>query len=612
MKRAIAIARVSTDEQATDDKTSLDTQLAEVRAWCEREGYAVADEVREEGVSVTSDLDRETMPRPFWAAYDRLTGGDVDTIVFLGQDRLSRSNEPLKVALLLSEAAKHRDGIRFVREARADQDPDIAVLVDYIRAISAKQDAQRSAEATLRGRRAKAAKGLKGSGSNLLGYRWLVDENRFETIPAEARVVRLIFNLYTHDRLGGMSRIAEELNVRNVPTPLQSRHPGPQLVHDPDDPAADESGHVKRPPRHEGQRWHGSRVSAILERECYLTGLWYRDGGHVPVEPLVDRETWEAAQQLRRQRPTVAKGGKQRILGNMRTGSRGLVQGRAWCGECGHRLEARSWAERGSRKGGAKAVTVHAYACPNHYRDPVCPLPTRYGPDLDETVWRALRQGLTDRRQFREGVLAYIGQLGARIAELSPELRRAEASLADLRKRRQRTIETFDRVGGDRERFETRVTELDAEIVEAEQPLREQEADTREHNELLARRARLEEALDRYGGEMTIEDETHEAGEPVPFDANAAIRVHYRAPTEEGVPSRGVERLRDSRLSTEETTKQRLVDTCELRIILWADGRVRLEGAVATDLDTGEFDVPSGDATFRPLSRTARRPAGCG
>ena len=42
MKRAIAVARVSTDEQAAgDDRTSIDTQLAAIEAWCARERYEV-------------------------------------------------------------------------------------------------------------------------------------------------------------------------------------------------------------------------------------------------------------------------------------------------------------------------------------------------------------------------------------------------------------------------------------------------------------------------------------------------------------------------------------------------------------------------------------------
>lgn len=67
MKTCIAIARVSSDGQAGEDKSSIDTQLDAIRTWCSDAGYTVVEEVREEGVSVSGDLNPNDA-RPFWAA----------------------------------------------------------------------------------------------------------------------------------------------------------------------------------------------------------------------------------------------------------------------------------------------------------------------------------------------------------------------------------------------------------------------------------------------------------------------------------------------------------------------------------------------------------------
>ena len=60
-KRAILYARVSTDEQARSGY-SLAQQLEALRAYCEREGYKVLEEVQDPGQSGAS-LERPGMDR---------------------------------------------------------------------------------------------------------------------------------------------------------------------------------------------------------------------------------------------------------------------------------------------------------------------------------------------------------------------------------------------------------------------------------------------------------------------------------------------------------------------------------------------------------------------
>ena len=137
MRTCIAVARVSTDEQAADDRTSLDTQLAEIEAWCAREGYEVVDRVREEGVSVTGDLDPEVHPRPFWDAYERLKRAEVDAIVFMSRDRLSRSRQMHAVVGLLAQARGHGDGIRFAGICTGRPPMPVSIRIVWPRCVPA-------------------------------------------------------------------------------------------------------------------------------------------------------------------------------------------------------------------------------------------------------------------------------------------------------------------------------------------------------------------------------------------------------------------------------------------------------------------------------------------
>ena len=165
-KRAIAVARVSTDEQARDGKLSIPTQLDAIAAWCERAGYEVVDRVAEEGVSVTGVFDRED--DPFWGAYQQLKAGEVET-------RLQRTHpaEPQRPAVGRHRAAHGGARVRGrhpVRPGAARRRPGLGldaglhplVVVDRGRPPSQGGHPARAARAARagRGRRGHRAAGL--------------------------------------------------------------------------------------------------------------------------------------------------------------------------------------------------------------------------------------------------------------------------------------------------------------------------------------------------------------------------------------------------------------------------------------------------------------------
>ena len=109
----------------------------------------------------------------------------------------------------------------------------------------------------------------------------------------KAQIVRGIYHRYVHDGMGARA-IARQLDEDEVP------------------------------PGTPGKRWHDSQVQRILRNETYKGTWWYGKARHgldgrrerrytssrrmpgsgVPFPPIVDDETWERVQSLRKQRWT--------------------------------------------------------------------------------------------------------------------------------------------------------------------------------------------------------------------------------------------------------------------------------------------------------------------
>ena len=596
MKRAIAVARVSTDEQAAgDDRTSIDTQLAAIEAWCARAGYEVVERVREEGISVTGVFDRED--DPFWEAYERLKAGAVETIVFNEHTRLSRSDQPWAVTGLLMEARAFGDGIQFVQEPRAG-DPASDSMLAFIRSWSATEDARRRKEATLRGQRARLERGEVGAGIPPLGYRRNPETRRYEVEPHGAEIVRTVFHLYVNE-LRSFAEIADELNARRWPAPR-------------------------------GGRWVKGTIRGIVLREAYATGLYARGLEGVSYElatpPLVDPDVFARAQEIRAGRSQPAPGEKRSTQPGMRTGDRGLVQGLIVCGLCGERVNTPSGRRRGSRRGKAKGTLEHRYRCKAAlaHREG-CQLPELIGWRVDERVWGAIMGVIRDDATFQQAARAYAERLADEIARLSPELRRAQSGVAELEQAQTNLLLGFERASTERQRrrLQARLDELERRKAEAERPLLENAGLARRLARLEADRERILRNVEQYGGAFTVEDqaeiiplEPHEAEEAAaageqpsgrprrpdePFDPHGRVVLRYRGT---GDPSDvGTRRLSLS----EEIGRRELVDLLQTRVTLWPE-RARVEGVVEADLRLGKAVGPPGtaadsDACARVLCR---------
>jgi site-specific DNA recombinase len=87
-KRVAIAARVSTDDQAAEDRSSLELQLEACRSYAQGRGFEVVAEVVEDGVSGAKELaDRPGVVR----VLELTVEGAIEGVIWYKVDRLSRS-----------------------------------------------------------------------------------------------------------------------------------------------------------------------------------------------------------------------------------------------------------------------------------------------------------------------------------------------------------------------------------------------------------------------------------------------------------------------------------------------------------------------------------------
>ena len=247
--------------------------------------------------------------------------GRFDTIVCWKSDRLSRGMYP--AAALMEVVEAHQIRLEAVMDA-------IDMKTFGLMAAIGKIELDNFRERSTLGKRGTAKQGRVPTGGLPYGYR-IGDDGRAEVIEEQAEAVRRIFQMYVHEGIGSPS-IAVRLTDEGIPTQT-----GKTL-------------------------WLQSRVHHILGNATY-TGTWvygkYRhvsteDGMkiydqpedtwiEIPIPKIIDDETWERAQALKKQRSRKAKRNTKVLY---------PLQHLLKCGECGHNFHARAaWTNTSVRNG---------------------------------------------------------------------------------------------------------------------------------------------------------------------------------------------------------------------------------------------------------------------
>jgi site-specific DNA recombinase len=419
MIAAAIYARVSSEAQARENKTSIPEQITACRQHAEQRGYTVA-----EGRIFTDTVSGETDDRPgIKALQEMVQQGSVQVVICLDIDRLARG-WPRKI--LEMEFSDYGTRVEYVIGGYSDTEEG-NLQKDVVSAFAEYENRKRVVRSRM-GKLGKVKRGRPVTSFAPLGYK-IVRENdeqvRFEIHEEEARIVRMIFEWYLHgDGTGGpmgVRTIAHRLTDMGVPT--------------------------KREPWRNGvNHWQHNVVLWILSNETYL-GTWYfnktkrittpgkgkedpkrkrqvpRDREEwigIPVPPLVTPEEFALVQER-------FKGNKERA--KRRQKHTYLFSGRLSCGLCGRRLV------------GKRQYWSHYlyYRCPNReQRRPPCELPFFKEEELDEVIWPWIAGLLTNPQRVREILTAKMNE--GEVVALRKRLSLVDQALAEKEAEYQRLL----------------------------------------------------------------------------------------------------------------------------------------------------------------------------
>ena len=410
MNRAAIYARVSDKSQDTEDKTSISEQIGEMEAYCESKGLNITARYQEVGRGWSKK-------RPeFQRMLADARQGRFDTIVCWKSDRLSRGMYP--AAALMEVVEAHQIRLEAVMDA-------IDMKTFGLMAAIGKIELDNFRERSTLGKRGTAKQGRVPMGGLPYGYR-IGDGGRPEVVEEQAEIVRRIFHMYVHEGMGSPS-IAVQLTDEGIPT---------------------QTGKLL---------WRQSYIHYVLANATY-TGTWVygktrvisTDYGtkeydqprdtwiEVPVPPLVDEETWERAQKLKKQRSRGAKRNTKVLY---------LLQHLLKCGECGHNFHAKSTWRTSSVHNGKK------------YRYDL-PAPRRYyecngmqslrlrcrerhyirAERLEEPIWSEVKRVLQNPDLIVAGIDTLDSQEGGGLEE---EIAQAERDLRSIQMEEDRAIRLF-------------------------------------------------------------------------------------------------------------------------------------------------------------------------
>ena len=402
MKRAFLYCRVS-----TDDHYSLALQEERCRGYAKHKGWQVA-KVRKD---VGSGKDAE---QPGYQELLADVKADaVDVVITYRLDRLSRNVRDVYDFLQRSAEAN----VGFVSTSESfDTTTAMGRAMLGVAAVFAQLTREMIAENVRDGiaKRARSGRYVGGASTPPYGYTYSREKGRLLVEPKEAEVVRQVFDLFAR-RKWGTTRIARYLNQEGTPGKT-------------------------------GAQWSNRTIASMLRSTLCVGKLAYRgaeyEGEH---EPIVDRDLFEEAQELIRQRAPLPPRTQQ---------SQHLLSGIARCGQCGGRMIAHYANYRND-------TTRKSYRACRHAANPyagerACPGMTKSAEKLEAVVLEKVRE-VAASPEFQEAAFA---EARRRLSTDLPAIRREReevvSRLAEMTQRFERWAERLDEGQIDEEQFRIR------------------------------------------------------------------------------------------------------------------------------------------------------------
>ena len=324
-KTAVAYARYSSAGQRD---VSIDQQLADIRAYAQREGYTIVHEYADHARSGFKNTQARSA---FHAMIAAAESGSFDTVLAWKVDRFGRNREDAAIY----KGKLRRAGVHVVYVMEPIPDGAAGVLTEGMLEAIAQWYSENLSENVLRGLSDNARKCLY-NGSHIYGYVCGPD-HRYAVDEAQACVVRQIFKLYISGQ--SMAAIVRILNDGGQRTA-------------------------------KGKPFTINMIYNILSQERYL-GIYIWSDVRIPggMPAIIDQQTWNEAQLMRQ------KTGKHYEKSPVEY----LLTGKAFCGHCSSPLVGDS--------GTSKTGTVHYYyTCQSHKRRTGCSKKSIRKDDLEDKV----------------------------------------------------------------------------------------------------------------------------------------------------------------------------------------------------------------------------------
>ena len=415
-KRAAIYTRVSSKGQAGEDKTSLESQLAQCRKLAEENGFEVAAELRD--IRTGTDGKR----KGYLELVRMMENDEVDAVVAWREDRLYRG---LFAVLPFYKAVTAK--------------PDLKVLLVMesfdrsmmgIKASMAQIELETKDQRTEDGIRNRMRQGKPSPGPKIkFGYR-KNEEGFAEVHPENATYVKEMFRLYVSGHTG--REIMDGLKAKGC-----------------------------------NRKFDRQGVVGRIKDETYRTGiqrLTRKAGGveetfEVKYPPLIDDVTWAAAQ---------------KVLASRRSRYRGhymsypsLLGGLVRCEAHGLSMSMRNARRKNSAyyrcSGNSKQIDrPKNHDCAGSYKVP----------SLDQSVWEEVCAFVNSPTRIAEVVDARAGELGGSIrGNVEEEIVRHTKRLHELEEKATRLINFFGEGKSDEERLSLQLTNIDFEKAAVQREL---------------------------------------------------------------------------------------------------------------------------------------------
>lgn len=282
MGNAVIYARYSSTGQT---EQSIEGQLTDCYQTAKEMGLTVVKEYIDRAMTGKNDN------RPnFRRMINDSAFGMFDTIITWKMDRFARNRTD---SALYKKILKD-NGVKVIYSAENIPEGNEGVILESVLEGLAEYYSLDLAQKTIRGKKESIRKGKHVGGTVLYGFK--TDENKYYMVDeAVAPIVRKIFN----DYVSGMkaSDVAKNLNLAGIKTKA-------------------------------GDNWTRTKIGKVLRNKKYTGDYECFDVQcESPIPAIIDKETFEAAQQL------LAKNKK--IGGRNKSRFKYKLSGKVKCGECG-------------------------------------------------------------------------------------------------------------------------------------------------------------------------------------------------------------------------------------------------------------------------------------